>query len=264
MNTQYPAWAPNDLCEHHKVILGHINNKKSKMKRTKRFEILESIIFNEDMKKVWPIIKRYSESGFLKNMVDIEMPVFMGKTFSTTINSYGFRLLHNVMYAYAYSVIKYKTKKEKKEFYKAVSKQASELSDLIEKTEFDFSPRRYHPDYDEYRDDGLLLYEDGVAGFELSNIMQRLSVEAEMAEAMVDTETQVLPYPNIKNAQRTAFIRVLSLNFMNYYNSYLYRTQATIARIVLDDSSIGENMVKDALKGWSGDLNTIPEWNIIG
>lgn len=264
MEIKYPPWAPNDLCEHHKMVLGHINNKNSKIKRTKGFEILESVILNKDMKKVWLIIKRYSESGFLKNMCDIEMPVIMGKTVRTTVNSYGFRLLHNVKSAYAYSVIKYKTKNEKKEFYKAVSKQASELSSLIKKTDFDLTPRRYHPDFDKYSDDGFILADDAQVGFEMSNVLQRLSNDAEMNEAMVDDETQVLPYPNIRNAQRTAFIRVLSLHFMNDYNSYLYRTQATLARIVLDDSIISENMVKDALKGWAGDLNTIPEWNFIG
>jgi len=263
MEIQYPSWAPDVLCKHHKIVLGHINNKKSKMKRTKGFEIMESLIFNEEMKRVWPIIKRYSESGYLKNMVDRKLPGWTGFSFFE-FNSYGFRLFHNVKYAYAYSLIKYKSKKVKKAFYNSVKKQASELSMLIEKTEFDYSPRRYYPEYFEYSDEGKILYEDGEAGFNFSNILQLLSDEAANFELTVDTETQVLPYPNIKNSQRTAFIRVLSLNFMEYYNSYLYRTQATLARCVLNDSGIDENTIKDALRNWSGDLNTIHEWNIIG
>ena len=209
------------------------------------------------------MIKKYSESGYLKNPIFSEIPSQENHLFIES-NTYSQRLFSNVGSAYAYSVIKYKSKKEKKEFYRAVKKQALDLSNLIKKTEYDYTPRRYHPDFDQHGDDGFYLVDDAKVGFEMSNVLLSLSHEAEMAEAMVDDETQVLPYPNIKNAQRTAFIRVLSLNFMKDYNSYLYRTQATLSRCVLNDSDIDESTVKDALRNWSGDLDTIPEWNIIG
>jgi len=263
MEIKYPPWAPNDLCEHHKIILGHINSKKSKMTKTKRFEILESLIFNEEMKKVWLIIKRYSVLGYLKNPIFSKIPKEEDQLY-IKYNTYGFRLYTNALTAYAYSVIKYKSKKEKKEFYRTIKNLSSELSKLIKKSEFDLSPRRYHSEYDELSDKGKLLFEDYEIGFEMSNVLLSLSCEAEMSEAMVDTETQVLPYPNIKNAKRTAFIRILSLCFMQDYNSYLYRTQATLARCVLNDPGIYENTIKDALRNWSGDSDRISELKIIG
>jgi len=265
MAIEYPTWAPKDLCEHHSVILGHINSEKSKMTRTKGFEIMESLLLNGEMKNVWPVIKKYSESGYLKTMVEkkIDLPEFMGEVTTLTNNTYGFRLYSNAQTAYAYSLIKYKSKKEKKEYYNNVKTLALELSKFIKNTEFDYSPRRFHPNYVRSDHEDVKMFEDHEAGFELSNILLKLSEEAAATESMTDNETQVLPYPNIKNAQRTAFIRVLSLKFMDDYKSYLYRTQATVARCVLNDPSIGENTIKDALRGWSGDLNTIPEWNII-
>jgi len=257
MEIQYPSWAPDVLCKYHKIVLGHINNKKSKIKRTKGFEIMESLIFNEEMKRVWPIIKRYSESGYLNGTVYRDMPGWIGLTLAD-FNSYGFRLFINAKSAYAFSLIKYRSRNEKKEFYKKTKDLASELSDFLKNTEYDISSQFFHPDLETTTDNFGMLYEDHEAGYKFSNILLNLSQTAEYLEELVDFETQVLPYPNIKNSQRIAFIRVLSLCFMRDYNSYLYRTQATLARCVLNDSGIDENTIKDALRNWSGDLSKIP------
>lgn len=81
----------------------------------------------------------------------------------------------------------------------------------------------------------------------LSEILTSL---AATADSVANQEAIKPRLANRTSASKTTvFIRALSPYWLETFNGPLYRTFATLSRVVLDDTSIDSNTVKDALKG---------------
>ena len=220
------------------------------------------------MKSVWPVIKRYSEKGYLSRekyilrLRKIDEPKSWAEEAVYKHSSYGYRLLSSVKTAYQCSLKKHKPASEIRDSYNSLITQFTKLSKSLKNTGFDYSPRCYHPDYDKHADDGEKIYDDHLKGYGLANLLLKYAEDVEREKTALEQESQLLPYQNIKNPQRVAFIRALSLYFKKDYDGYLYRTLATISRVILEDENIGDSTVKDVLRNWSGDLNHILYWSL--
>jgi len=82
----------------------------------------------------------------------------------------------------------------------------------------------------------------------LAEILIRVAGEADTIATHKETETRIAG--NSKTTKVTMFIRALYPFLINYFGSPLYGTLAALCRVVLNDDSVGESTVKDALKGY--------------
>ena len=233
---QYPLWAPKGLCQYHKAIsegkkpLNHLFDINISYKNIKHEHVIERLIFYQDMKHVWPQLKRHA--------IETDESRDIGITLSSIITIALSEL----------NCIRLESTKQQVVRLKKIEKASSKLSTLIKNSEFDYSPNRFHPNYKET--DEHTSYLEEWQGYTISSVLFQVAEEAKTMAASANDEQPLLRYPNIENALRVAFIRVLSRLFIRFFGRPLYRTLATVSRAVLDDEGINENTVRDALKGW--------------
>ncbi len=89
---------------------------------------------------------------------------------------------------------------------------------------------------------------DGNAERKLSDGIDHILKIADIELGELYALKKQMPYLGTKHAKRTAFIRALANKFKEYFGQYMYRTIRTVASVVLDDNTITEGNVRDALK----------------
>ncbi len=83
---------------------------------------------------------------------------------------------------------------------------------------------------------------------ELSYILKNLACDADEAAQVEAVRPRISK--NIDTSEATKFIRALYPFWIELFGSPLYRTLATLCRVVLNDSQIDESNVKDALRNY--------------
>jgi hypothetical protein len=84
----------------------------------------------------------------------------------------------------------------------------------------------------------------------MSGILKSLADEADKLAREAFTRPRLAERPSVSDT--TIFIRALSDFWINEFQGPLYRTFAALCRVVLDDKTIGEDTIKEALKGYKG------------
>jgi len=82
----------------------------------------------------------------------------------------------------------------------------------------------------------------------LAEILKNIADEADAIAEHEATKLRIVS--NSSASEATIFVRALYPFWIKYYGGPLYGTFATLCRVILDDSSIGADTIKDALKGY--------------
>ena len=82
----------------------------------------------------------------------------------------------------------------------------------------------------------------------LPEILKNVADDANTMAKYESTRLRIVKNSSVSKA--TIFIRALYPFWINYFGSPLYGTFATLCRVVLDDSNINAETIKDALKGY--------------
>jgi hypothetical protein len=101
------------------------------------------------------------------------------------------------------------------------------------------------PEFDERTDH---TQSDGPDLHRLSGALRRLVEVAEAGDSVLADPTLTVANPNAHNAKRNYFIRKLSGRVAEQYGTPLYEVLAITARVMLDDSSINIQTVRNVLQ----------------
>jgi hypothetical protein len=84
----------------------------------------------------------------------------------------------------------------------------------------------------------------------MSYLLESLAKEADSLTKKTAKEQRIIGKPGAKNTQRIVFIREMARFFTREFGSPLYRTLAGLSSVALEDATIDQAAVRNALRGW--------------
>ena len=222
MPEKFPDWAPKDLCELY--IRNDFNHEQER-------DLAYSLITYNGMRNVWPQLER-RRSNLTIGAQNIDI---------------GYLLLIFVERSLDDAQVQLE-RIEDLPLYKEISDTGKRFATLIKNHELNPSLTRLDkhlvdsPDWIGMLD---LIAEDDKS---LAEAVLYIVKCSDNNIKIIENNKYLLPYRNIKNAQRVAFIRALSNYFLSNFGQKMYRTLATITRATLMDEGVDEGIVGDALK----------------
>lgn len=243
MTIKFPDWAPSTLIEYYRRFFDEPN---SNWYRTLSRETLIALTTHKEMKSVWSMLNARRILGQCdetqeKGICDGVMAFF---------------LFQEILSALVETMQRQTTKSEDVEKYLDIAKSARLLAVKLSQSSLDLSPLYWFPNEGEieYRAldensqeflERLYIKHDHPT---LSTILNTMAIDADAAAKHESTRPRLSSRST--TTPKTIFIRALYPYWIKTFGGELARTFAALCRVVLNDTNIGEDDIKNALSSY--------------